>query len=312
MQVSSKKKRMFKSKREDLIFHWILLIWPILQFSVFYIGVNFNSFRLAFIGMDGGFTFDWFTEIFKGENKLINHFVVGNSIKRSVGYWAVSTAVSLPLSLFFSYYIFKKHSFSGFFKAVLFLPSILSSIVMVVLFDRFINQASVAWLHEVGRLDTSIKRLFDSQNYNFYIIAFNIWIGFGTNILIYSNSMSTISPEVIEAAELDGCNALREFFHIVIPHIYSTLTVFVVTGLATMFVNQYNLYSFFGASITNGGTIGYYVYLKVSAVSKTLENIDNVQTYHQYSAVGLLLTAIAIPLTFAVRAAMNKFGPSEE
>ena len=37
-----------KRKDGDLLFYSILMIWPLLQFAVFYIYVNFNSVLFAF------------------------------------------------------------------------------------------------------------------------------------------------------------------------------------------------------------------------------------------------------------------------
>lgn len=137
-------------------------------------------------------------------------------------------------------------------------------------------------------------------------------IGFGTTVLIYSNSMGEISPEVTEAAHLDGANTLQEIFHIVLPSIYSNISVFIVTGLATIFVNQYNLFSFFKDGVTNGGTLGYYIYLNVSSVAQDIADPSNALVYHQFSALGLVLTAITIPITFLVRYLLRRFGPSTD
>ena len=52
-----RKKNLMKSKknRGKTIFYWSVLAFPLLQFAIFYIGVNLNSFALAFqkFNMDG-------------------------------------------------------------------------------------------------------------------------------------------------------------------------------------------------------------------------------------------------------------------
>ena len=63
------KTKSFRSVK-SLIFYVGLMIWPVAQFLVFYIGVNANSFFLAFknISLDGSFTWtfknfsDWFSK----------------------------------------------------------------------------------------------------------------------------------------------------------------------------------------------------------------------------------------------------------
>lgn len=298
------------SRRGDLLFHSLLLVWPVLQFCVFYIGVNFNSFRLAFEGMNGKPTFEWFANLFDPAQYYFD--IILTAFLRSLKYYAISTVISVPLALLFTFYIYKKHFGSKFFRLLLFLPSILSSMVMVVLFNRFVNGALIAVIQDITPSFTKISLFSGAEGYDAYVIFFNIMIGFGTTVLIYSNSMGEISPEVTEAAHLDGANTLQEIFHIVLPSIYSNISVFIVTGLATIFVNQYNLFSFFKDGVTNGGTLGYYIYLNVSSVAQDIADPSNALVYHQFSALGLVLTAITIPITFLVRYLLRRFGPSTD
>ena len=298
------------SSRGDLLFHSLLLVWPVLQFCVFYIGVNFNSFRLAFEGMNGKPTFEWFANLFDPAQYYFD--IISTAFLRSLKYYAISTVISVPLALLFAFYIYKKHFGSKFFRLLLFLPSILSSMVMVVLFNRFVNGALIAVIQDINPSFTKISLFSGAEGYDAYVIFFNILIGFGTTVLIYSNSMGEISPEVTEAAHLDGANTLQEIFHIVLPSIYSNISVFIVTGLATIFVNQYNLFSFFKDGVTNGGTLGYYIYLNVSSVAQDIADPSNALVYHQFSALGLVLTAITIPITFLVRYLLRRFGPSTD
>ena len=298
------------SRRGDLLFHSLLLVWPVLQFCVFYIGVNFNSFRLAFEAMNGKPTLEWFANLFDPAQYYFD--IISTAFLRSLKYYAISTVISVPLALLFAFYIYKKHFGSKFFRLLLFLPSILSSMVMVVLFNRFVNGALIAVIQDINPSFTKISLFSGAEGYDAYVIFFNIMIGFGTTVLIYSNSMGEISPEVTEAAHLDGANTLQEIFHIVLPSIYSNISVFIVTGLATIFVNQYNLFSFFKDGVTNGGTLGYYIYLNVSSVAQDIADPSNALVYHQFSALGLVLTAITIPITFLVRYLLRRFGPSTD
>jgi ABC-type sugar transport system permease subunit len=116
--------------------------------------------------------------------------------------------------------------------------------------------------------------------------------------------MFDISPEVIEAGKLDGALGIKEFWHIVLPLTFPTLSVFLVTGVATIFTNHYNLYMFYSKPEYN--TLGYYLYLLAG------NTVNSEQAVPEVAALGLILTAVAIPLTFAVKFALDKFGPSED
>ena len=127
---------------------------------------------------------------------------------------------------------------------------------------------------------------------------------------MYSNKMAGISPEIIEAANLDGATQLQEFWHVVLPLTFPTISIFLITGVATLFTNQFNLYSFYGGYKTvpdsSLETLGYYMYSRAEAAK-----LDQT-VYPPLAALGLIMTAIAVPLTFGLKFTLEKFGPSED
>ena len=115
--------------------------------------------------------------------------------------------------------------------------------------------------------------------------------------------MAAIDVSVTEAAKLDGATGLREFVYIIFPLIYSTFVTFFIVGLAALFTEQMNLYSFYGTQANISlYTIGYYLYEKTARASIT--------EYPLLSAFGLMLTLVTVPVVFAVKWLMRKIGPS--
>lgn len=289
--IKRSRNKFFKKNAKDILFYILLLVIPVTQFCIFYVGVNFNSLLLAFReGGKGAFTTQYITNAAKG-------FFVDPAWTSALGYsiksYLISTAIAVPLGLFFSYYISKKLFGHALFRVILFLPSILSALVMVSIYNKFIYQAGWDF---TSNFDTAYGA----------VMAFNIWISFGTTVLMYSNAMSAIPPELMDAAKIDGANTLQEFWHITLPQVFSTLSVFLVVGVAAIFTNQYNLFSFYGTREAKWETIGYRLYLlSLGAKSSDAQKAP-------VAAVGVILTLVAVPLTFFVRWLLNKFGPSEE
>ena len=156
------------------------------------------------------------------------------------------------------------------------------------------------------------KPMFDSTDRSSYVavLFFHIWTNFGTTTLIYSNKMGELSPETIEAAQLDGATYAQELWYIVLPFAFPTVSVFLVTGFATLFTNQYNLFSFYGGTIPfDSGTMGYYMYALVQdyASNGNYQHID----YNRAAAVGILATLVIVPTTMTLRWALEKYGPQE-
>ena len=213
------------------------------------------------------------------------------------------------LSVLFSYYIFKKFPGSGFFKIILYLPHIVSNIVFVVMYSFFLDNAVPAiadklfgaevmplignWINDVGTTRVAV-------------IVFTIWISFGTQVLMYTGAMSSISESVIESGKLDGITPIKELVFIVIPLIWSTFVTFMVVSVAGLFTNQMSLFAFFGTvAPPELYTFGYYLY-------KEVYQATTMESYPFLSAIGLLMTAVAVPVTLFVKWALDKYGPKTE
>lgn len=307
--TTMKKARVFRSKR-SLIFYIGILALPITQFLIFYIYVNANSIFLAFKEIDSldfkkyALTLKNFTNWFVDENenaKLVR------AVKVSLKSYAITVCISVPFGLFFSYYIAKRMRGALFFRMMLFLPSIISSIVLATIYRYFLHNVVPEIL---GKMNVTLKHanLIDYKGTRYaFLMVYNLFVGFGTNVLLYSNKMSTISPELSEAAGLDGANSFQEFFHIVLPQVFSTVSVFLVAGIAGIFTNELNNFSFYNyKTYSNTTTVGFLMFYKI-------QNAKNrVNLYPPLAALGIMISAVVIPATFIAKKLFDKFGPSED
>ena len=137
------------------------------------------------------------------------------------------------------------------------------------------------------------------------ILFYNLWVGFGTQVLLYSNAMEQISPSITEACQLDGAKPMVEFFYIVLPEILGTVFTFMVASIAGLFMNQANLFNFYGGQRDKAPmTIGYYMFYLVQSFSGSG---TGKAMYPEASALGLCCTLIAIPLTLLFRKFTKRF-----
>lgn len=294
--------RTLKKRQKDMIFVACLVTLPLIHYLIFYVYVNFNSVLLAFQRYDNG-VYVWNgVENFR---RLINEFMregyMLTCIKNSLTYYVIHTAVGTTATLFFSYYIFKKRFASKMFKIILFLPSIIASISITLMFKYITNFAVPEIVQTI--FNVRIKGLTSTSATLFGTVVFyGIWVGFGSGLLLYSGAMTNISDSIMEAAEIDGASELRQFFKIVVPLIYPTLSIFLINGIAVIFSSDMHLYAFFGGGADRTAwTFGYYL-LKITR--------DATMSEYPYPAtIGLFLTVFSVPITFLARWLLNRFGP---
>ena len=147
-QIQKRSLQKTKKNREKTIFYWTVLAFPLLQFVIFYIGVNLNSFALAFQEFDlydEGLKFVGFDRLWVNFKAVFQEFrdadYLLKAFNNSIIAYLIGLFVGLTLALLFSYYLYKKFFMSKFFKVVLFLPFIISSIILVVIYKYFVENA---------------------------------------------------------------------------------------------------------------------------------------------------------------------------
>ncbi len=306
---------MTQARRRKLGFYLAFIAFPVIHYLVFYVYINFNSIILAFRDyyVDevshkltfGSAGFANFAEGFRILKENLS--VIGTSLLML----AVQLFAITPLALLFSFYIFKKAPGTEFFRVMLFLPSVLSAVVFGLLY-RHISNDVLSWVQtKVFHAEESVKFLADSKTQLTAVILFNVLMGFGISVLTYSGTMSGVNVSLIESAELDGASPFREFIDIVIPMIWPTVVTMMIVSFSRVFTEQWQVFTLLAYSpASKVKNLGYYLYTSALGGDFTI-NGDN-PTYSVLSAIGLILTAIVLPLTLVMRWALNKFGPKAD
>lgn len=291
-------------KTKRLIFYCIMMALPILHVVVFYFYINIGSFTLAFKTLNvetGGYEFAGFSNFLDVFAEFKKEEYMTLMVQNSALFFVLSLFIGSAFSVIFSYYIYKKNIFHGFFKIILYMPNIISGLVFVLLFKYFADVAiPEIWFQISGKNIIGLVSNHDTAKIT--IMIYSCWVGFGTNVLLYTSAMSGISDSVIESAQLDGITPFKELISIVLPSIWPTFVTFMLLQIVGFFTNQINLFSFFGSEAERYlYSIGYYLYRSTYTFTTG--------QYPYLSAFGLLLTLVAVPLTLLVRYLLNKFGP---
>lgn len=297
-----------KKRLKQGIFVYAVLFLPIVQFCIFYIGVNINSIMMAFqrygdsgyIWVDAGDVWYNFKLVW---NNFINMPVFGIVVRNSLLAFFIIQLMT-PVVLFFTFYIYKKYSGYRFFKIVIFLPTIISTVIMITVYKQFCEVAIPYVLNKLFHV--SVQGLLSNPETRFWAVMFYyMWLSFGTLMLMYLGSMNGISESIVEAAKLDGAGSMQEFFLITFPMIYPTFSTFFYTNIATIFTNQINLYSLWGGSADSSvWTFGYYLYKEIAQASEA--------NYPYLATIGILMTFVTAPLTFFFKWLLTKIGPTTE
>jgi raffinose/stachyose/melibiose transport system permease protein len=129
----------------------------------------------------------------------------------------------------------------GFFRAAFFLPNLIGGIVLGYVWQFIFSNV----LTKILGTTTSI--LADTPTAFMAIIVVYVWQYAGYIMLIYINGLTTVPKDVLEAASIDGANAVTTLFRIKMPMIASTFTICTFLTLTSAF-KQFDV----NLALTNG------------------------------------------------------------
>lgn len=292
------------NKLRELLFILIVTAYPIINFLIFYLYKNISSILLAFQEYNIDHELSWigfknfevfFTELFTPGNT----YLIG--LKNNLIAYAVDLLLFKPMQFALAFFIYKKAMLGGTYRFVMMIPSIISGTVVALMFSRFIN-AIPLFMRTLGVNDFP-KLLQDPSTRFGMTLFYDFWNGFGMTVIYYYNAMNRIDDEMIESAQLDGINYVKEFIYISFPMIFPTVTTFLITGFSGLIGGSGPLYLFWKLDApTDVYRFGYILY------RMTLKDGDI--AYPFVSAIGLVTTCVMFPLTMWLRRILERVDPN--
>ena len=305
MEVLTSTKKKNKGKYNNSlgkkIFIISVLTLPLINFLVFTVYCNIGGVGLSMMDLKGT------KEIFVGfENykRFFRLFVANDyddALFTSLKWLPILFVFVLPMTLFLSFFLYKKVPFSKVSIVLLFLPNIIPAAVITEFYKRLwdggggITEAGL-FFKLFSFVGGGTNWLISTKYANYALWIYTVWFGFGINSLLIWGAMSRIPVELVESAELDGATQFKEFLYITIPVIWPTLEVVIIIYA----LSPFTIYSQPLMLAQNGmyGTLT----LKLLAINQLKIN----QNPYFAAAINLLIACVSIPLSIILRKVLDK------
>lgn len=122
----------------------------------------------------------------------------------------------------------------GFFKVVFYMPNIITQATVAILFNAL-------FMFPKGPVnDLLISLGIRSEAYNFatdglaskLTVAFiQFWMWYGYTMIVLISGILGISPDIFEAADIDGANGFQRFIYVTLPNLKTIMLFTLVTSL---------------------------------------------------------------------------------
>ena len=153
------------------------------------------------------------------------------ALKHNVQFVIIVVIVQTVLALALALVLEQKFPLSTFFRGVYFMPTVLSLVVVGILFTLILSPAQGplnAFLRTIGLDHIQPVWLGDPKLTIYVLMGVQIWKDFGLSMFLFIAGLEVIPNDLFDAAKVDGASPWDIVWRIILPLLRETTTVVVI------------------------------------------------------------------------------------
>ncbi len=212
-----------------LLFHYAPMYGIVIAFKQ-YIGIG-DIKNAPWVG------WEHFKSIFEDDMML-------QVIRNTLGISLLKLIIGFPIPIVFALFLNELRSlrFNRIVQTITYLPHFLSWVIL--------GGILISWLADVGVVNDLLMGLGLIKEPVFYlsepeyfwgiVIASDIWKEFGWSAIIYIAAIASISPELYEAATIDGASRFQRMWYVTLPSIKGTISILFILSVGSILNSNFD------------------------------------------------------------------------
>ncbi len=226
------KKNLFK--RKDLI-GWLIMLPAIVLFTFYVWQPLMNSVRLSLYETKG-YDLVKFIGLDNYRSVLANPNFAA-AFQNTFKYIGVSLLVGFFVPIIMAVLISETVHFKGLFRVGIYFPNMVPGMATVIIWTYFLSPGAVGVLNIIlTKFGIEAFSWLNNSAWTIPLIIITMtWKSAGATALIYMAAISGISPDLYEAATIDGAGIMRRIRHIALPSIFSLGKTLLILQVISVF-----------------------------------------------------------------------------
>ncbi|HOB91199.1 MAG: ABC transporter permease subunit [Bacillota bacterium] len=289
--------------------HWtlyLLLILPIAFFVVFryipmtYILIAFKKYSIIKSVWEMPWAdnhgFEYFIKAFSNRDFL---YALRNTVMLNLLDLLVGFPAPIILALLLNELPFKR--FKRITQTVAYMPHFLSWIIIYGMALHLLAPTSGLINIVLNRLGfDSVPFLNSPTHWVWTYVLLGVWQSVGWNTIIYLAALTSIDPQLYEAAAVDGAGRFRMIWHITLPGLRPTIVTLLILNLGRILSSEFDRPYALGNPLVKS----------VSNVIATFVYTNGIRglQFSLTTAVGLFQSVVCVIFLFAADSLAKRFG----
>jgi raffinose/stachyose/melibiose transport system permease protein len=286
------------SKTEEKL-SYILLVLPALLLYFFVMAFpTVFSVVLSLTNYSGGQVFGSKNFGFSGISAYIDvfsdpYFYI--ALKNNIFIVLISVFGQIPLGFFLAY-ILSRGLIKGtdFFQAMIYLPNVISAVIIGILFSRFFLTSNSVFL-EIQRFFNPAAEFIPGKNAMITVLVVILWMYTGFYVIIFLANLQKIDVSIIEASKIDGASEMQTLRYIILPALSGVIVTCAILAIAGS-LKSFDLIFV----MTQGGPARRTSVLSLYMYDKAFRGAPNYPVANAISTIMIIISFILIGLTRGV------------
>ncbi|WP_245886833.1 carbohydrate ABC transporter permease [Umezawaea tangerina] len=166
------------------------------------------------------------------------------AVKNTLWFAVLALLLGYPVPLLAAVLMSEVRRFKGLYSALAYLPVVIPPVVAVLLWKFFYDASPTGVFNTVlGAVGIGpVPWLQDAGTAMVSLVIEATWAAAGGTIIIYLAALTSVPPELYEAAEIDGASVWGKVWHVTIPQLRGVLLItFIlqIVGTAQVFLEPF-------------------------------------------------------------------------
>ncbi|TCL76733.1 raffinose/stachyose/melibiose transport system permease protein [Hydrogenispora ethanolica] len=217
----------------------------------------------------------------------------------------ISVFGQIPLGFVIAYILHRKHvKMTGFFQTMIYFPTIISTIVVGILWQSFFSP--------YGPLTEIIQRIIPAWENNLSVdpktamipvLLAVLWMYTGNYLIIFLANLQKIDPEVMEASKIDGASEGQVLRYIVLPALSGVIVTCAILAISGS-LNSFGLIF----AMTQGNPARRTSVLSLYMYDNAFRGAPD---YGLANAISIFMVLMSFAMILITKAVEKKFGGRE-
>ena len=181
---------------------------------------------------------------FDNFSRVLSDPLLLTAVRNTAWFALLALIFGYPLPLVLAVVMSEVRRAKGLFSALAYLPVVVPPVVAVLLWKYFFDASSTGVFNTIlGWVGLGpFSWLENPASAMPSLVLEATWAGAGATIIIYLAALTSVSPELYDAAEVDGAGIWHKIFHVTLPQLRGVLLVTMILqiiGTAQVFLEPY-------------------------------------------------------------------------